>query len=178
MGKGPNSKRKKIIAPGKNLIGGDFNPVEEATQKVEIDPVTEYNYEDHRKYNEAINDHSELVTNLAIRDNYILVRLFKYDQESFSEGGIILEDTELYATAGGQARARIKQTPYQRRGIVVTKGHMNCSDYWNELLVPGAVIHLPENKLKEHHVDKSKKTDIGHGYFMINAATIEAIELN
>jgi hypothetical protein len=55
---------------------------------------------------------------------------------------------------------------------------MNCSDYWNELLVPGAVIHLPENNLKEHHVDKSKKTDIGHGYFMINAATIEAIELN
>jgi hypothetical protein len=177
MGKGPNSKRKKIIGPSQNLIGGDFNPVEEATTKIELDDRAPVDYEANRKYNAEINKHPELIDRLVIRDNYILVRLFKYDRESISEGGIILEDTEVYSTDGGQIRARIKDTPYQRRGVIVKVGHQNSSDHWKKYLVPEAIIHLPENKLKEHHVDKTKKTDIGHGYFMINAATVEAIEL-
>ena len=175
MNKRPVSNKGKIIGPSKNLIGGDFNPVEEATQKIELDAREEYNYEEHKVYNEKINEHSELVENLFIRDNYLLVRLFKYDTESVSEGGIILEDTELYATSQGQMRARVKQVPFQRRGIIVKVGHQNCSDSWKELLVPGNIIHIPDNKLKEYHVDKTKKVDIGHGYFMVNSAIVEAI---
>lgn len=181
MGKGKGYKyNQNLITPSQEIIGKNknFNPVEAATTSIELDPQVEYNYEEHKEYNININEHSDLVTKLAIRDNYILVRLFKYDKESLSEGGIILEDTELYMTHGGQARAKIKDTPYQRRGVVVNKGKLNCSEEWNLLLVPGAIIQLPENKLKEHHVDKTKKVDIGHGYFMINAATVEAIELN
>lgn len=152
--------------------------MEESIQRIEIDDAAPVDFEANKEYNRTINDHSDLVTNLAIRDNYILVRLFKYEQESLSEGGIIMEDLEGYMTEGGQARARIKATPYSRRGVIVKVGHVPYSDAWVKLLEPGAVVHLPENKLKEFHVDKSKKVDQGHGYFMVNAATIEAIETN
>jgi hypothetical protein len=168
-----------LITPSQEILGKnkEFNPVEASTQKIELDDRTPVDYEANKDYNQNINVHSDLIDKLYIRDNYLLVRLFKYDKESISEGGIILEDTEVYATAQGQMRARIKDTPYQRRGVVVKKGQLNCSEKWDNLLTPGCIIHLPENKLKEHHVDKTKKTDIGHGYFMINAATVEAIEL-
>jgi len=152
--------------------------VEEAIQKIEIDDATPVDFEAHKEYNSNINNHSELVENLAIRDNYLLVRLFKYEQESLSQGGIIMEDLEAYITDGGQARAKVKNTPYSRRGVIVKAGHTPYSEEWVSLLKPGNIIHLPENKLKEFHVDKSKKVDTGHGYFMINAATIEAVELD
>jgi hypothetical protein len=176
------SKKRKnnLITPSQEIIGKNksFNPVEDFSQKIELDERESINYEERKEYNKNIHTHPEHVTNLAIRDNYLLVRLYKYDQESMSEGGIILEDTEVYATHGGQMRARVKQNPYQRRGIIVKSGKLNYSEEWSDLMQPGAVIHIPDNKLKEHHVDKTKKTDIGHGYFMINAATVEAVELD
>ena len=172
-------KNGQVISPSNEIIGKnkEINPVTDFNQKIELEPAEETNYEANAAYNANINEHSDLVTNLAIRDNYVLVRLFKYDQDSISAGGIILEDIETYATAQGQVKAKIRDIQYQRRGVVVKSGHMACSEDWAKLLQPGAIIHIPDNKLKEHHVDKRMKTDNKHGYFMINIATIEAVEL-
>jgi hypothetical protein len=171
-------KGSGLITPSKEIIGKnkEFNPVEAATTKIELDQPEQYNYDEHRKYNTEINNHPELIDKLHIRDGYVLIRLFKYDKESKSEGGIILEDVELYETHGGQKRARIKDTPFQRRGVIVKTGVLNSSEEWKSLMIPGNIVHIPENKLKEYHLDKSKKVDIGHGYFMMNAAVIEALE--
>lgn len=174
-----SKKNGQVISPSTEIIGKnrEINPVTDFNPKIELDPAEETNYAANAEYNSKINDHSELVTNLAIRDNYVLVRLFKYDQESISTGGIILEDIETYTTAQGQMKAKVRDISYQRRGIIVKAGHMMCSAEWSDLLKPGAIVHIPDNKLKEHHVDKRMKTDNKHGYFMINIATIEAVEL-
>lgn len=168
---------KNIITPPSiaNAFGKKGTPNSEKTAMQMVAPI-EFNYEKHIEYNESINEHDTIIGNLVFRDNHVLLRYFKFEKDSKTEGGIITEDIEYMKTDGGQIKGRINQIPFQKRAVVVKSGKFTQSSKFLDSLTPGTIVHLAGNNYAEFHIDKTKKVDVGHGYILLHSAGIEAIE--
>ena len=166
---------KDLILPG-GIIGSKKNK-KKGSPLIEGVDVEEVRYSEFKAYNDNINIHHENIDTLVMRDNYVLIRLFKFEEDTKTEGGIIVDDVQTYKTEGGQIRARTKTVPYQKRGVIVMKGLNLGNSEFEKLLVPGTIVHVPSNELRPYHLDRTKRVaDISLGYFAVHVATLDAIE--
>lgn len=161
---------------------GDTRPIgrtqpKQVKPQIEVDEPEVRDFSAAQEYNKNIYNIDEKVESLVIKDNHVLVKLFKYDKETKSEGGILLQDTELYTTAGGQMRAKVKQNVYQKRGIVVKVGCLGDMSDYKEMLIRNTIVHLPTSDLKEFHIDKTLEIPENLGYFLVHVNVIEALEI-
>lgn len=169
-----------IITPNNKIIGSKpvkSNKVKSQNIEIELEREEKTDFTKEIEYNKNINTHPDFINNLMVKDNHVLIKLFKFEKPSTSTGGIILEDTELYQTEGGRTKARVKINPYQKRGVVVKTGFSeSVSDFSKALNTPGTVVHVPTNEFKEFHIDKTKKMSDREGYFLVHLGVIEVIE--
>lgn len=135
-------------------------------------------YDAHKEYNKNIKDFDPYFESFKVKDNHMIVRVFKQEADEKSSQGIILNnDVEWYETPGGQMKVRQSQNFYQTKAVVVTAGDLGESDF-NKSLVPGTIVRLSTNKLGvEFDTTPETKGKVNKGYFLIHAATIIGIEL-
>ena len=156
------------------LVGS--KPKEEKP-KIDLMEPAPVNYDSNKEYNQDIlTTVPEHLMNLVIRDNFVLVRLFKYESEFKTEGGLIIEDFEFMQTEAGQVKARMATNPYQKRAVVINRGHVNMESEFYKKLMFGTIIHLSTNKLEAFKVYKDKRGEDNQGFALINVGAIEAIE--
>ena len=105
----------------------------------------------------------------------MLVKLYKYEGEATTDGGIILEDFEYMQTESGQVKARLNGNQFQLRGRVVLVGDLPDGSFYQKIK-PGVTVLTSTNKLEPFKVDRTKRGEVNNGYFLVNFSTIEAIQ--
>jgi len=157
-----------ILKPSTNIIGSKPKPIE----------VKAKAYTEEKEYNKNINVHPEIISRLRLKDNFVMLRLFKYEQDPVSEGGIILKEMENAVTEGGRKTSNIVNNPWQNRGIVVLVAE-NLKDEKGlvSTLKAGDVIHHSAKVLYGFSVDKSIEVDNNHGYYLVHSSVIDCVEL-
>ncbi len=156
-----------MILPSDKIIGSNPKTVE----------VKAKSYDEEKAYNADINHHSEIISRLRLKDNYVMIRMFKYEQDPISAGGIILKDMENAVTEGGRKTANLVNNPWQSRGIVVLLADNLKEDkgFAGSIKV-GDIVHHSAKALYGFHLDKSVEVDNTHGYFLVHVSVIDCVE--
>lgn len=182
------SNKKMFAMP--TLVDNNGNPMMSEEKKKEmvekargemLDKVKEdlkKEYTKNREYNDNILSVPAYLSNLTFKDNHALVRLYKWEKEMTSKGGIILHESEWHQTAGGQMKSRIDQTPYQKRGVIVALGNiLDSSSTFYAKLKRGMTVLLETNKLGKEFDTKPTRQGIElNGFFLVHISRITAIE--
>jgi hypothetical protein len=139
---------------------------------------TQHDTNEYIEYNKNINNHPEYLNKFIVRDNHVIVRLFKYEEFAVSDGGIIIDNaTEFMTDSTGQIKARRDANPYQFRGVIVNVGHLGTDNPFLSKLVPGTVVRTLSNKLgNEFDTEPTTKGTQDNGYFLIHVGQICGIE--
>jgi hypothetical protein len=162
--------KDNLILPSDKIIG--------STKKEPIIPVNQKNYEAEKKYNAEINNHPEIISKLKIRDNYVMLRMFKYDHDPVSEGGILVKDMQEVMTEGGRKKAEFAKNPYQMRAVIVLISDSLKDDRGIAgSLKIGDVVHIAPGNYKGFNTDKTVEVPADNGYFLVHASAIDCIEL-
>jgi len=168
-----------IIGPGPKttLFGGDKKKEDKSLPTLE---KTIHKWEKYKEYNKSINTHSEYIDKFIPRDNHILIRCFKYEEDNTTEGGLLLQnDVEWHETAGGQMKMRTSANAYQKRAVIVKKGFLNSDNDFHNQLGEGTIVILSTNKLESGKFDTEpyKKGSHDNGYFLVHIGLVSGIEI-
>ena len=174
----------KIFKPDTRLIGVDSSAATAAAaeqRRQDMIETVKHNYDNYKEYNKNIlaleGEEKEMIGRLSIRPNNVLVRLFKHEADLKTKGGIILDDYELMQTEGGQIKARVNANPYQERGVVIKASEDLPDGKFYKDLKEGTIVHLATAKLAPFKLDKSLRGESIDGFYLMNVAAIDAIEL-
>jgi hypothetical protein len=168
--------------PKTRIIGGDYSSENVNEKELSTLPQIqkkEHVWEAYQEYNKNILDHPEYVNEFVPRDNHLLIRCFKFEEEETTEGGIIMNnDVEWVETPGGQMVMKTSANPYQKRGVVVKKGFLPKGNEFFSSLNEGSIVILSTNKLDSSKFDTepSKKGSKDLGYFFIHVGLVQGIE--
>ena len=140
--------------------------------KLDFSKGEEYNKSIQKEIDNLIKEYQHL----DIKPNHAIVKLFKYEGEMKSEGGIIVEDFDVIQTEGGQLKSRINTNPYQTRGVVLNVSSEGSGVDYYEKIIPGTVVHLMGSNFAFFKLDKTKKGQDTNGVIFVNLHAVEAIE--
>lgn len=157
---------ESILKPSNKIIGSELTS---ATPS----------YEKEKEYNANINKHEELMSRIRIKDNFVMVRFFKYDKDPISDGGILLKDMKDDVTEGGRKTSKLVNSPYQKKAVVVLLAdNLSKLDGFPSTIKVGDIVHMSQGSYYEFHIDKSVEVDKDHGYCLVHVAAIDCVETN
>lgn len=132
------------------------------------------------EYNENVmNELEEMAaaySKVTMKPNHALVKLFKYEGEMKTEGGIIVEDFDVIQTEGGQLKSRINTNPYQSRGVILNVSNGDPDNSFYDSIRVGTIVHLMGSNFSFFKLDKRKKGQDTNGIILINLHAVEAVE--
>lgn len=110
--------------------------------------------------------------------NIMLVRLFKFEFETETEGGLIVPKFKNYETDGGRWASKIDQLVWQARGVVVKHG-TKMEDEDKEQMPVGSIVWVPLSTLasgREFYDERETPAAVYDGYSRILPGAVEFIE--
>lgn len=140
--------------------------------KIDFTKGEDYNENIMKELEEMAAKYSKVV----MKPNHALVKLFKYEGEMKTEGGIIVEDFDVIQSEGGQLKSRINTNPYQSRGVILNVSNENTDNTFYESIQVGTVVHIMGSNFSFFKLDKRKKGQDTNGIILINLHAVEAVE--
>jgi len=163
--------------PRTSLFGSDPKSGKKKLPQLE---KTEHLWGKYKEYNDVINEHIPYVDKFMPRDNHMLIRCFKFEEDQTTESGLIIQnDVEWHESAGGQMKMRTSVNPYQKRAVVVKKGFLNTDNDFHNSLKEGTIVTLSTSKLDSGKFDTEpyKKGSKDLGYFLVHVGLVTGIEV-
>lgn len=129
-------------------------------------------------YNRNLMDIHENIKSGTLPGNRILIRLFKFEFDTTTEGGLIIPKFKKYETDGGRLASKIEEIKWQPRGVVVKLGDDMTEGDRNRYKV-GDIVWIPLSSMMsgtEFFEERDTPAASFNGYILLNPGTIQFIE--
>jgi len=129
-------------------------------------------------YNTQIGIHPESLNNVEFTvPSGILLRLFKFERMSETEGGLIEPDYQATFTKGERPDTQLNEQEYQYRGIVVRMDE-KARDILPQVSEGATVWVATKVRAKDRafYTDRQERVSKDNGYFIAFPGEIHAIE--